>query len=680
MTNVTKDKEMSASSAVVSTVAGPGRSLIKIWAPPHKPSTASSAAPRPIADAPTILFVPDSKHESLTSSATVLRDDPQAPLIPSPSQERQTDQAPEQIASRGDNLSAADTKSSGVVPPPLPVLSDLSGGAMVPPVRIGSSGATRPPLQGLGSSPRGSSSVSKVQQATPPPSPVRDVAAKVSSLPQAPSQPWQWQNTQNSSRPPSADLTAGNKVSSRPPSGSLASSKGPSSHCPTGTSIVVPLQQRAEEEYVFIERGGPSRSLKKDWPTEYEDVMMDYISIHETETDREKRRRVPEAAGSYSLTRSRFMMELGLTYHDTIHPETGRSIMDYDDAKRAYYGHPDDAALLAFYAAIGKPQDDPEWLKTEDFLDEETAELRNVRRQRQSAHGDGDNANSSGTHLAANTSSSVKATSPEKRSLVASIEQEMRGASPTARDALIEEFRQSTTASNATLTEVVPLFVEDDYDATAPSAAAASGSPAWLIDMYYPNHALQSHSSTLELPQDAPAPSTSVNVSSLTPGSASLHTERRDDEATDGQSSVVYDKIYHVAPRIPVKPSTGTFVEYKASRGPSAAVSMPITERYRPATETTVGMSPILSGREYRNNIKRVFRERKEKGVATAPENVMTPRRPMLRGSRGSSPNNTTTGGGISQVSPITEDRCDESSAITEGSNHDIDTVRQLLG
>lgn len=100
-----------------------------------------------------------------------------------------------------------------------------------------------------------------------------------------------------------------------------------------------------------------------------DDAEEDPVLIQLIESSREMRRRAMRASHQRdNLRREEFVDQMGITYDDTVDPETGMSCLDVTDAQRAYYGHHDDAAVTAYRQSLLQLLDDLQWLKRERFL------------------------------------------------------------------------------------------------------------------------------------------------------------------------------------------------------------------------------------------------------------------------------------------------------------------------
>lgn len=389
---------------------------------------------------------------------------------------------------------------------------------------------------------------------------------------------------------------------------------------------------------------GPQSAQHKSWGVQLPDSVIGLIPICDVEEERERRRKHPDAP--LHSTRSRFVRDIGLQEDaddgtTLVDPDTGRSLLlGLDDSKRSYYGYPEDAAWIAFFAGAGRPLEDYGWLKTQVFVDDETVALVDAKLTEDSG--------AAATAMRANTSNSHDVTTAiilAKWSVASASTSPLRQ-SMTARDAMMSTYRLScskqkgvpemttpapilyieggaspATASRGQLTRsghegaddaaanpVVELFpqqqqdnivVTSDVNTTTYSSALLSSSPPRLSVDAVQQVALSSTSSSAASPP-GPSPLGSYDKRRIAQLTSSNSEGHGDDSALEMH--------------------------------PSAYVSLPITDRYRPTPSSSTSsaviaaMPPIKSGREYRNQLRSKFLERKEMGVI-APATIM-PRAP----------------------------------------------------
>lgn len=216
-------------------------------------------------------------------------------------------------------------------------------------------------------------------------------------------------------------------------------------------------------------------------------VFANLPGIETVELERAARRHVDQSIPLLA-TREQFLRQLGIDTKETIHPDTGCSVMDVDDAHRAYFGHPEDAALAAFLRALVKPIDDPEWLKVSEFADEETAKdcqrIRHAEERRRE-----------------------RSASPPQ------IDEDLEDCTPVKRQ-LVQTFRHThpqspnRTQTNATLASlVVPLH------------EVGGESPRWVLDLTTSiNPDQQPPLATASNSHDVSPPSTATKYASRTTG------------------------------------------------------------------------------------------------------------------------------------------------------------------
>jgi hypothetical protein len=407
--------------------------------------------------------------------------------------------------------------------------------------------------------------------------------------------------------------------------------------------------------------GGPSAKLSKLWGVQLPDTVVELIPLCDVEEDRERRRKHPDAP--LHSTRSRFVREIGLQDDaedgtTLVDPDTGRNLLNgLDDSKRSYYGYPEDAAWIAFFAGAGRPLEDYGWLKAQVFVDDETVALVDARLTEDSG--------AAATALRANTSSSQQdvATSivMAKWSVASSSTSPHRQQSKTAREELMSTYRLSCSKQRveeqlaaAAVGGATPIFYSSG-GAPAESPVVHHGTDATdgaVVELFPAKQQVVAAADN----GSAPSPSTPMvphlsvdavlqqRTATLSTTLSSTHSSQHPGPSPLGS----YDKRRIAQLTSPEKFSNASETQPSSSGAdistpefpPSAFVSIPITDRYRPTPSPSsssgaaiAAMPPIKSGREYRNHMRSKFMERKEKGMI-APATILprTPHPPTTGG------------------------------------------------
>lgn len=387
---------------------------------------------------------------------------------------------------------------------------------------------------------------------------------------------------------------------------------------------------RAAATFEELETNGPTTFMRKVWDTAPPDTMFDLVSVCELETDRERRRKHPEVP--LHITRAKFMRDIGLTDDDLKPPpcaessdgaQAHSSIFVVDDANRAYYGHPEDAAWRAFFTRIGRPLEDFQWLKTTVFVTDETHEELQIAAAVEASEA----TRCDGTETVAPMSSAapIGSSNPYPLDHVINLQPDPAGAGSSPLRCIEKSPRRQLLASYRSVhprpAELSFYYSNDGITGYGEASAASTTSLSPIVPLF------------------SGTPGGDVQLA-LTATDTTTATRRRLDESyeTAGGGAAA---LAGVSPMGSYEPSKCTGLsEYTPTRpAPSRYTSLPITERYsrtHAAALTSSEVSPqvptppIKSGREYRNEMHRNFLERKEKGIASTPAaHARTPHRPL---------------------------------------------------
>lgn len=414
------------------------------------------------------------------------------------------------------------------------------------------------------------------------------------------------------------------------------------------SSKIISLEEEDAERTVgSLCTVGPAGSLKKSWSVQLPDTVVSALDITEIEESRERRRRHPDAP--LHSTRARFARDIGLQEDESLaDPDTGRSLLSgLDDTRRSYYGHPEDAAWIAFFMGVGRPTEDYGWLKSQVFVDEETESLVDPRLTEDSG--------AAATAIRATTSASIEVAASvllAKWSMTTSPLRTSRGAN--ARDELLSSYRLASTVKGKSA--VRGDTMTDEGGASAPIYYA---SPSTVPQQVQEGTSF-SGVAPVELFPDRDDPMEATPLVAANPSDTSVVTLSSSHGRPSPLGSYDSRRLAQLSSSMggggasksdSLLLATTDVREDQQHFPPSAFVSLPITERYRPSMTSNnscggahpnsaiAAMPPIRSGKEYRNQMRAKFLERKEKGViapATILSSAASPQTPSQRGSTSS--------------------------------------------